>query len=396
MTRKKHDKHARLGCSTAERWITCPPSIAASEGIKRKPSSAAAEEGTLAHSVLEAMLLLDYSADDVLNYEMHNGEEIPEDMRYAVAHALNFVHRWETEHPDGRVHVEAEVNPGQYIGRDDNWGTSDLILVDRPALLLDVADYKHGRKKVSAKENKQMRLYGVGALMEHFPKAQWNKVQVTMTVLQPRSKGDFDESETLSGKELLDWMVSVVAPAAEAADDIDGPRTSGDHCFYCPVNGNCRELTMKMFKVAAMEFGEEEQEPPKPPTMAAEEIEWAMRYAPLMARWLDALQDEARRLMLDGIIMAGWKLVYKANHRKWDNSTPAALTKAKLDPDVYMPRDPLAPGALFKQLKRDKVPEKVVKLIEKHVITPAEEVTVAPLSDRRRAVEAEHYGKFKE
>lgn len=394
MKKKKHDKHARLSCSGSERWIACPPSIAASEGIRRQ-SSAAAEEGTMAHSVLESMLMLHYSADDVLNYESHEGVEVPEDMRHAVARAINYVHRWEAEHPQGQVLIEEEVNPGQCLERDDLYGTADLILID--ASTIEVIDYKHGKgKRVSAKGNPQMRLYAVGALMAHLPRKAWRTAQVTMTIIQPRMS-DFDEQDTTTGAELLDWMESTVSPAAQASEDINGPRASGSHCHFCPVSGTCRELTHKMFKVAAMEFAEqEEQEPQNVGSMTPEEVHHALTYASLMSAWLEGLYLAARDMMLDGHEMEGFKLVYKAKHKKWDDQIAAVLQEAELPLDTYMPRSPLAVGGLFQQLKRDKVPHEVVDTISQHVVNPVPEVAVAAAQDKRHPVAVADYGTFKE
>ena len=47
--------HAKLSASGAHRWIACPGSVKAEEGIPEQTSSFA-EEGTLAHSVAEAIL----------------------------------------------------------------------------------------------------------------------------------------------------------------------------------------------------------------------------------------------------------------------------------------------------------------------------------------------------
>ena len=44
--------HAKLSASGAHRWMACPGSVAAEDGLPDK-SSSFAEEGTIAHDVME-------------------------------------------------------------------------------------------------------------------------------------------------------------------------------------------------------------------------------------------------------------------------------------------------------------------------------------------------------
>ena len=47
--------HAKLSASGAHRWMNCPGSVKAEEGLKESTSSFA-EEGTKAHDLMEMML----------------------------------------------------------------------------------------------------------------------------------------------------------------------------------------------------------------------------------------------------------------------------------------------------------------------------------------------------
>ena len=49
--------HAKLSPSAAYRWINCPGSVALAEQCPPAPSSAYADEGTLAHAVAETKLM---------------------------------------------------------------------------------------------------------------------------------------------------------------------------------------------------------------------------------------------------------------------------------------------------------------------------------------------------
>lgn len=398
MTRKKqHKAHARLGPSSAARWLACPPSVAASEDI-RKASSVAAEEGTFAHAVLEACLLLHYSADDVLEYDMHEGQEVPEDMRHCIARAIIYVHRWEAAHPGGRVFMEHRTDPGKLIGRDDMYGTSDIVLVDVGANVLESVDYKHGRKRVGATDNPQTKLYALGALADFIPKGLWRKTRVKTVIIQPRS-GDFDDCWDTTGAALLDWLEGTVQPAALLTTDKNGPRQAGDHCFFCPASGGCREQAVRVFQTAAMEFASEEEQAPQDVTeMSAGEVAYALAFAPFIESWLSALQYTAQRMLLDGETLEGQSLVYKRKHRTWESEEKvmAWAKKYHLDSDTFTPRHPLAIGAMFKQLKKHKLADKVTEDLNGLVQQPTPEITVAPEGDGRQVVEKKDYGKFKE
>ena len=46
-------KHAKLGPSSASRWLNCPGSVALCATVPEEPSSEYADEGTFAHDIAE-------------------------------------------------------------------------------------------------------------------------------------------------------------------------------------------------------------------------------------------------------------------------------------------------------------------------------------------------------
>lgn len=402
MTRRKAPrKHARLGCSNAARWIACPPSVAASAKARRT-TSAAAEEGTFAHAVLEACLMLGYEPGQVLEYVTHEGEEVPEEVSRCVAHTIGYVHRWQAAHPTGIVCIEHELNPGALIDRDDLYGTADLVLVDIADNSAEVLDYKHGRKAVSATDNPQLKLYALGVLREffkHIRPIRWGQIAVKLVIIQPRVTERESEYDT-NGLKLLRWLHDTVIPAALGTYDEDGPRCSGPHCHFCPAAGTCRELTQKVFGAAALEFApeEEDKQVPRPPaTMTPEEVAHALSYRHLLQSWLDTTEATAINLMLDGYTLPGQKLVYRRKRRAWADEDKVAKF-AKLNscgPALFVQRL-LTVRQAFIELKKAGMPEAKLKKLAALVKNPEPEVTVAPEGDNREVVKPEDYGKFKE
>lgn len=401
MTKKKKPKHARLSPSASSRWLACPPSVDAAAKLPREASGAAAQEGTLAHAVLEAALMLGLDPLDVNRYE---GQDVPSDMQRCVAHAVNYVHRWQAAHPGGEVYLEKELNPGALLDREDMYGTSDLVLVDLTPknLSLEIVDYKHGRKPVVAKDNSQLQLYAVGALTEFFPLQirQSKRVSVKLVVVQPRVV-DFPTEWDTDSFALLQWMTSMTQPAVIASDDPTSPRRAGDHCRWCKAASNCRELTMQVFRVAALEFDPKEpmqQDKPRVDEMDAEEVAYAMSYLSMIEGFADGLRSAAKNLMLDGQGVPGYKLVYRANRSSYPDKDKVIqwVRKTGLPIEDCAPRVPLARSKMLRILNRYELTKAQLSAYERLVLPPKPEVTVAPASDSRKTVSRKDYGKFKE
>jgi len=161
--------HARLGPSAAKRWMRCPGSVR--EAAKYPDTAgAAAIDGTHSHTLLEhclkhdlvdPMLLIGHPMAD------HEGSfEVDGERAARVQHALAYIKRRKGEAgPQMSIRAEEKVNPGEYIRRDDVWGTADVQLIFND--VLEVIDYKDGMTPVDAVESEQLRCYGVGALLPY-------------------------------------------------------------------------------------------------------------------------------------------------------------------------------------------------------------------------------------
>ena len=79
--------HARLGPSSAYRWLNCTASalLVEQEGVFRE--SEAADEGTFAHEVLEAMLL----QTDIPTSDKYNVEEMQDHLEPLIAYVRRVI-----------------------------------------------------------------------------------------------------------------------------------------------------------------------------------------------------------------------------------------------------------------------------------------------------------------
>ena len=153
-------RHAKLGGSSAERWMNCPGSVALSAGIAEEPPGEHASRGTAAHDLLETCLTLGCAPEEF------RGETIEADgMSFVVDDDLitpvTIAYRYITKRlaeTGGTLQLEVWVHDPDL---PDCGGYGDVFIVDESANKLITIDYKNGFKNVSAVENKQLMFYGL-------------------------------------------------------------------------------------------------------------------------------------------------------------------------------------------------------------------------------------------
>ena len=176
--------HAKLSASGSKKWIACTVSTHYESQFPDEGSSFAAE-GTFAHEVFEASMLMHLGRPvpvltQVLADQFDNAE-LRDAVSAAVAVAIDRVDEAHARCADPVVMVEQRLDFSQWV--PEGFGTGDLVIVTDD--LVEVLDYKHGKGvTVEAEDNSQMRLYGLGAYAElsHL----YDIKRVRMTVLQPR------------------------------------------------------------------------------------------------------------------------------------------------------------------------------------------------------------------
>lgn len=152
--------HARLSPSSASRWMTCPGSAALCDGEDDEGSDYAAE-GTAAHELAER-ILLGANGKDLVGKRAENGVKWAKDMLRDVMVYVTLVQDMVTS-TGGKLHVEVKVPIEHLTGEYGAKGTSDIVIETETELI--VCDLKFGRGvEVSAVENKQLRIYALGAL----------------------------------------------------------------------------------------------------------------------------------------------------------------------------------------------------------------------------------------
>lgn len=173
--------HAKLSPSSAERWMTCPGSVALSEGYADS-SSAAADEGTAAHELAER-ILLGAKGDELVGLRAQNGIEWTAEMLQDVLRYTQSVQALAGAVGDALM-VEQRLPISEWTGEAGAHGTADAVILAGTELI--VADLKFGRGVVvDADENKQLRIYALAALREfEFVGGPFETVRIIIS--QPR------------------------------------------------------------------------------------------------------------------------------------------------------------------------------------------------------------------
>ena len=374
--------HARFSPSSGARWIACPGSIAAQEALGEKgdDSNAASREGTSAHSLLETCMVLGADPEAFRGMVLDPGyPKVDQGMIDGVQVALDWVAEYVSDYGARNLVVipERRVMIGPMIGlpEEDCNGTSDIIIIHKDMSWITVADYKHGKKAVQAKDNPQMMLYTAGGMYEANGHAVPKKApfkSIRNVVIQPRAakRHPVEHDEYKPGK--LTTFMRKAEHAAQLALSPDAPRTAGEHCVFCRARDNCQTYRRRARAIAADEFGEV----PDPETIPDEQVEAVLAEADILQTYINGIRARALRMLQSGAQFRDYKLGWGRRTRQFENTDDVAEWCAEhgIPRDVYSPREIITPAKLEAHLravgviKRRKPGEEFVSPIE-HLVT---------------------------
>lgn len=369
------EKHALLSPSSAARWMVCTPSARLEEGLVDKGSEYA-REGTLAHRLGELLLRQRWEGADIaadlaaVETDPLYSAAMREHLEGYVAFIEERMAEARTRCEDPHVSIEQTVRFDDYV--PEGFGTADcIILADG---LMDVIDLKYGAGiPVSAKDNPQMRIYGLGCYLALSWAFQVDTVR--MTIYQPRL--DSISSDTMTSEELLAWADTELRPQATLAWEGRGEFNPGEHqCKWCKIAATCRARAEYQQQIAAYDFAD-------PPTLAPEEVADVLTRLPGLLAWADQVKAYAMDAAINkGLRFPGFKVVEGRSNRKYTNEHAVFLRLKKAgyaSAELYKPKELLGITAMEKLVGKKHLEELVGGLIEK----PAGAPTLVPESDKR-------------
>lgn len=352
--------HAELGASAASRWMACPGSINLSRGIPNVGSEFA-QEGTAAHALAE--LALKRGVDpDMWEGMTLEGVEVTEDMAEHVRVFVNYCRRLQQSATESWI--EAKFNLEALNPPGPMFGTADFSAYDAATRTLEVVDLKFGRGVVvEAKDNKQLRYYGLGAALALGVGREIETVK--LTIVQPRvtHPDGVVRSEEIPYEDLIGFAVELMEAARRTADP-RAPLAAGRHCKFCLALPRCPEQLKQAQALAQVEFDSIPADlPPAPEILPPALFAEMLPKLEILEQWVKAMKQHAHQTIERGGDVPGYKLVNKRATRKWRSEEQV---RRWLDERNYADTEILdmslkTPAQIEKLVGKKSLPEEFVK-----------------------------------
>ena len=369
--------HAKLSASGAHRWMVCPASVRMEEGYADE-SSSYAREGTAAHELADRCLRHERSARSYVGTEIEvEGVTYSVDVEMAdyVQQYLDYVRLLPGFH-----FPEQRVDFSQWV--PDGFGTSDSIVIADG--VISIVDLKYGKGvAVSAENNPQLMLYALGALAAY--DFLYDLHTVRMTIVQPRLDHISEWEIPVTG--LLAFGERAREAAAVALSGEGGFVPEDKACRFCKARGECKAQAAQHLQTVKGEFAGFEEALAAPlidtDRLDARELAALLAQVDAITAWASAIEASAQAILEAGGELPGYKLVEGRSNRQWadDVEAEAALRAAKVKVADMMATKLKTPTQMEKVLGKEH------PVLLAHVIKPKGKPTIAPLSDKRPALD---------
>lgn len=328
-------KHARLSASRAERFMSCPGSVALESRMPYEPPGEAAAIGTAIHELSEAMI-----RGDALIQEDYPDDQWDMAAEYAA---------WIKDMAQGatKTMIEVNVDDGLKSIHPALGGTADAVIIkDRT---LHVIDLKTGRVPVKADNNLQLLTYATGVARKLKAPAD---VKVVLHIYQPRtghSSWETDANRLINHGEDL-------KRAAELIDHGNAPTNPGpSQCKYCRAKSICPSMLAKAAEAARSDFQPQTKTKPSQEVIVDDQL---LELAMQMQDWSAAVLDHAKQIISDGGEIDGWTLKQGRKMRFW--TAPAMVEEALRDvPEAWELKSVAAISKLNIDLPEGLIGEKI-------------------------------------
>jgi len=356
-----------VGGSTAKRVIACPGSVKLVQQMPPRPSSRYADEGTLCHTIMEAVLTQDCQPEEFIGRTLGNvtvtQELIETKIRPAMA-ALGEID------PNYDMTYECEAIVGFGDALPGVFGSADLVgRIGDTAIVLD---WKFGDGvDVAVEENPQAMFYAAAAMRT--PKVAWafkGATSIECIIVQPTAAVPVKCWRTTPDR-IRDFERQLFAAVKEALGP-DPSMQTGDHCRWCAAKPVCPLLTGAVDRALKTSLQ----------NIDATRLGKVLEHAPMIEEYLASARALAEQMLAEGVPVPGFKLVPKRAIRQWvnDDEAKAALSRLGLDETELTVTKLVSPAQAEKALKKRKI-----ELPRELAVAVSSGTTLAPESDPRPA-----------
>jgi hypothetical protein len=370
--------HALLSPSSSHRWLNCTPSARLEEPYE-STSSAASEEGTVAHELAEHAIEK-YLAGEYLPlldelpvpHEIRNNKYYSSEMEHYVTDYVCYVCDIYELEEGAKMSIERKFDLTTYV--PECFGSCDCDIVGDT--VLNIIDLKYGKGvQVDADGNSQLMMYAIGVLNSLEPSHRSKIEKVRMHIAQVRL-GNYSVFE-MSARDLTHWAIHVLRPTAEKAFAGQGETKVGAHCKFCKFKAQCRaqrDALVNEFET----HGETK-------ALSLEEIGDILNKADMFSDWISSVKQFAMSEALSGKHVNGWKLVEGRAARVIKDEAEALkrLTEAGFDRETLINTKIKGIGDLERTVGK----RPLTVLLDDVIIKPRGAPTLAPESDKREPIQ---------
>jgi hypothetical protein len=342
--------------------MACPGSVALVQKMPPKPSNSHADQGTLLHNAISA--ILEDQSVDVIGTQ-YKDQVLTQDLYdEKIMVGLSLLDEVD---PEKTMEYEVETRVGFGDLLPGVFGSTDLMgRIGSKAIILD---WKFGTGvAVSAEENEQLMFYAAASMRT--PEAQWvfdGATEIELIIIQPP-----EIKRWTTTRARIEQFERDLVKAVTAAGLADAPLKNGDHCRWCAAKPVCPIMTGAVDRAVAIKMDK----------IDVDKIGAYLHNADLLETWIKDLRALAEEMMKKGKPVTGWKMVPKRATRSWvkEEDAKAALLQHLKESEVIETKL-VSPAAAEKLLKAQKL-----KLPDGLTVAISSGNTIAPESDPRPAV----------